>query len=103
MKINDYCHWGKRAQKTKLTVMHFSVFAYPQTVRINLKAACMLIQPVLVKVRSRNPSKQFSPYPPLRSNVLLFSPGSLTHESFGPILPYLIHLGSFGFVCGCSW
>lgn len=27
MKINDYCHWGKRAQKTKLTVMHFSVFA----------------------------------------------------------------------------
>ena len=27
MKISKYCHWGKCAQKPKLTAMHFSVFA----------------------------------------------------------------------------
>ena len=67
-----------------------------------LRTVCLIIQPVLVKFRSRQPLWQFSPHPPPRSDgaYLVFSPGSPTRKASGRFSH--IFLGSFGFVWGCS-
>ena len=75
--LNNYSHCGKTRTKAYvsinalpklLSVAQGGYTAYPQSCPSVLRAACLILQPGLVKFRSRHPRQQVSSHPPPRSD-----------------------------------
>ena len=67
------------------------------------KAACLIIQVVLVVFRSRHlDSSSWPSLSPQLWDITRVLSWFTNSHSLGPILPCRMHLGLFGFGCGCS-
>ena len=97
--LNNYSHWEnthknhKNLNQSIKTLPHVLNLARGNTWHIHrpclsvLRTACLIIQPVLAKLRSRHHRQKFSSHPPPCSSevLLLFSPGQPTRKASGRV------------------
>ena len=95
--LNNYSHWEnthKNLNQSIKTLPHVLNLTRGNTWHIHrpcpsvLRAAqCLIIQPVLAKLRSRHHRQQLSSHPPPCSNgvLLVFSPGQPTRKASGRV------------------
>ena len=110
--LNNYSHWEnthKNLNQSIKTLSHVLNLTRGNTWHIHrpcpsvLRAACLIIQPVPAKLRSRDHRQQLSPHPPPCSNgvLLVFSPGQPTRKASGRVSCILRVQPHLAFVCRC--
>ena len=94
--LNNYSHWEnthKNLNQSIKTLPHVLNLTRGNTWHVYrpchsvLRAACLIIQPVLAKLRCRHHRQRFSPHPPPCSNkvLLVFSPAQPTRKASGRV------------------